>query len=260
MDRALPFIRSAVKSGNPFLAVIWFHAPHLPVVAGPEYTKLYPDATPYERHYYGCITALDEQMGRLRQELRTLQIADNTMLWFCSDNGAIPEGSAGGFRGKKGQVYEGGVRVPGLVEWPARFPKPAATDVPCVTSDIYPTVLDILGIRGPNAVEPLDGVSLLPLFEGRMKERSKPIGFWHYAPKKDVEFSKDGGQAAWTGDRWKLVRPGPRRVELYDLLADPAESKDVAAAHPEVVAALTAELDAWQESVLKSYRGEDYSR
>ena len=86
---------------------------------------------------------------------------------------------------------------------------------------------------------------------------TKTFGFGS-AGSSLLEFSKDGGQAAWTGDRWKLVKPGPNRVELYDLLADPAEAKDVAAAEPAVVASLKAELDAWQASVLKSYRGGDY--
>ena len=92
MDRAIPFIRAAAKKEQPFFTIVWFHAPHLPVVAGPEYTKLYAKHEKFAQHYYGCITALDEQVGRLRKELRTLGIADNTLVTFCSDNG--PEGNA----------------------------------------------------------------------------------------------------------------------------------------------------------------------
>jgi len=86
MDRALPFIKQAAKSKAPFLTVIWFHAPHAPVVSAPPYTDGYKES----KDYYGCLTAMDEQMGRLRQELKMLGIEENTMLWFCSDNG--PEG------------------------------------------------------------------------------------------------------------------------------------------------------------------------
>ena len=93
MDRAIPFIRKAAAAKTPFLAVIWFHAPHEPVVAGPEYLKMYPGLSEGEQHYYGCITALDEQVGRLRKELRDLGVADNTLVWFTSDNG--PEGNTG---------------------------------------------------------------------------------------------------------------------------------------------------------------------
>ena len=90
MDRAILFIRKATRSGPPFLAVIWFHAPHSPVIAGHRHGDMYPGFSEGERHYYGCITALDEQVGRLRGELRRLGVESNTMLWYCSENG--PEG------------------------------------------------------------------------------------------------------------------------------------------------------------------------
>ncbi len=75
MDRAIPFIRNAADEGKPFLAVIWFHTPHAPVVAGPKYREMYSQYSEDEQHYYGCITALDEQMGRLRKQLRGLGVA-----------------------------------------------------------------------------------------------------------------------------------------------------------------------------------------
>ena len=125
MDRAIPFIRTAVAAKTPFLAVIWFHAPHEPVVAGPEFLAMYPGRAAGEQNYYGVITALDVQMGRLRKELRDLGVAENTMLWFASDNGpegdtgdrGTTRGSAGPFRGRKRSLWEGGIHVPG----PARM-------------------------------------------------------------------------------------------------------------------------------------------
>ena len=112
MDRAIPFIRTAVKRKKPFFTIIWFHAPHLPVVAGPKYTAMYPGKGKYTQHYYGCITALDEQVGRLRAELRKLKVAQNTLVCFCSDNG--PEGKAGKapgtaahLRGRKRDLFRG---------------------------------------------------------------------------------------------------------------------------------------------------------
>ena len=93
MDRVVPFIEKATAEGRPFLAVIWFHSPHRPVVAGPEYKRLYADRPKAEQNYYGCLTAMDEQVGRLRKTLARCGAAENTMLWFCSDNG--PEGRAG---------------------------------------------------------------------------------------------------------------------------------------------------------------------
>ena len=86
------------------------------------------------------------------------------------------------------------------------------------------------------------------------------IGFWHHAPAKGKDFAKDAGQAAWTDNRYKLHKAGPEKYALYDLVADPAEKKDLAAEKPEATAKMKAALGAWQESVLKSFRGEDYRR
>jgi arylsulfatase A-like enzyme len=197
-------------------------------------------------------------LGRLRAALRRRGGAENTLVWFTSDNGAAAPGSTGGLRGKKGTVWEGGVRVPGILEWPARIPKPAATAVPAVTSDILPTVLDLLGL--PPALGPIDGISLRPLLEGKMAERPRPIGFWHVSPKKGeaAALPREAGQAAWTEQRYKLHRAAAGRLELYDLLEDPQEKNDLAASKPEVVARMKAGLETWQESVVRSFNGEDY--
>jgi len=250
MDRVIPFIRKAVKARKPFLAVVWFHAPHLPCVAGPRHRKLYAGRPERLQHFYGCIMAMDEQMGRLRGELRRLGVADNTMLWFCSDNG--PEGrrgpgSAGPFRGRKRDLFEGGVRVPGLLEWPARIKKPRVVAMPCCTSDYFPTVLDVLGFKMRGQPEPIDGVSLLPLIEGKMTQRPTPVAF------------ESGRQIALTDNRYKLITVNRGKTYLlFDLLGDPGEKNDLAAEKPEIVAAMKKTLLAWQASCRKSRAGEDY--
>jgi arylsulfatase A-like enzyme len=255
MDRALPFIRNAVNERKPFFAVVWFHAPHLPVVAGSKYRAMYSRYSEDEQHYYGCITALDEQMGRLRGELRALGIADHTMLWFCSDNG--PEGkdgkqgrtrgSAGPFRGRKRSLFEGGVRVPGLLEWPARIEAGRVTDIPCSTCDYFPTALDVLGFRMKGQPEPVDGVSLLPLIEGQMTERPQPIGFE----------SRD--QISLTGNRYKIYSGDKgNRYMLFDLLDDPGEARDLAAERPQIVKEMKTKLDTWRASCKDSLAGKDY--
>lgn len=232
MDRALPFIEAAAKDGNPFFTVVWFHAPHLPVVAGPKHVAPYSKYEVYGRNYYGCVSALDEQVGRLRAKLRELRIADNTMLWFCSDNG--PEGqsvkapsSAGHFRGRKRSLYEGGVRVPGILEWPEQVKAGRETEFPAVTSDYLPTVLDVLGIEHPDS-RPLDGISLVPLIEERVQERTSPIGF------------QSAKQLSWVTQRHKLYSSNNGKSwELYDLIDDPGENNDLASEKPELVKELT---------------------
>ncbi len=249
LDRAIPFIEKSVAEAQPFFAVIWFHTPHLPVVAGKAYREMYGDRPLEEQLYYGCITAMDEQVGRLRKRLRELGVAENSMLFFASDNG--PEngtpGSAGPFRGRKRSLYEGGVRVPALLEWPAKINQGRSSDYPAVTSDYFPTVLDVLGLKFKGQPEPIDGVSLLPLIEGTMKERPRAIGF------------QSGGMATLTGNRFKLVVAGNGQpIELYDLLEDPSEKNNVAASNEAVVTEMKGQLAAWQASCADSSRGGDY--
>jgi arylsulfatase A-like enzyme len=301
INKAIPFIRKAVKAQKAFFAVIWFHAPHGPVYAGPKYRQMYADCPSYKQHYYGCITAIDEQIGRLRNELRNLDVADNTMIWFCSDNG--PEyfrsrkfetdlfskrhsGTAGPYRGKKRSLFEGGIRVPGLLEWPAKIKKPVSVDIAASTSDYYPTICDLLDIQMKDQPKPIDGVSLLPLIEGKMTKRPGPICFE----------SEDA--LAVIDNRYKLVKPGRADLEqqaylpgmgtgrigsieyaewwfkingswpvegdgdflLFDLIEDPYETKDLAAQKPDVVEKLKVILENWRESCRKSYAGEDYKQ
>jgi arylsulfatase A-like enzyme len=257
MDRAVPFIRKAVGEKKPFFAVVWFHAPHLPVLAGPEHRKLYADQPDGAQNYLGCISALDDQVARLRKELRALGVAENTMLWFCSDNG--PEepkktpnnGSAGPLRGRKRSLYEGGIRVPGLLEWPARFARPMTLAAPCGTEDYFPTILAALGyeLKPGQKVLPLDGVNILPLLEGKQAGRNRPMG------------RQSTGQLAFIDDQYKLIRPKPGQPwQLYDLLADMGESKDIAAEKPEIVAKMSKTALDWQASCAKSLEGADYHK
>ncbi len=179
-DLAVKFLRDCAAKKNPFLAVVWFGSPHNPHKALPEDSKLYADRPAAERDFLGEITAMDRAFGRIRGEIKKLGLTDDTILWYCSDNGALPKlGSAGNSRGNKGQVYEGGLLVPALLEWPFRYPKPRVINVPCVTSDIYPTVLEWTGAKADKQ-PPLDGTSLVSLLNGKVTTRAKPIGFWDH--------------------------------------------------------------------------------
>ena len=125
--------------------------------------------------------------------------------------------------------------------------------MPACTSDIYPTIVDILHIDIPNQIQPLDGISLMTLLDGKMKSRPSPIGFWHHGASSLAD-----GPAAWNDNQYKLHKRGPGKYELYDLTNDISEKNDLAASHPEVVARMKAELENWQNSVQRSIRGEDY--
>ena len=249
MDRALPFIRTAAGDDMPFLAVIWFHAPHLPVVSAPPYT----DGYKRHRDYYGCITAMDEQVGRLRKELEDLGIAENTMLWFCSDNGpegrdARAPGRTRGLRGRKRSLYEGGVRVPGLLVWPAMIQENRVVSMPCSTSDYFPTALDALGYELPEAAtRPYDGVSLLPLIKGDMSKRPRPIAF----ESKNQVCLTENCYKIYSGDCGKTY-------ELYDITGDPREQKNIAGQHADMVRDMSRTLEEWRQSCKASLDGKDY--
>jgi arylsulfatase A-like enzyme len=231
MDRAIPFIRSAVASNRPFFAVVWFHTPHKPVV-DPELTTAVDGAAAYT----DAIQDMDTQIGRLRAELDALGVRTNTMLWFCSDNG--PEngvGQPGGLRARKRSLHEGGVRVPGILEWPAVVAAARTTDYPCVTSDYYPTILDALELTVTNQ-KPIDGISLMPLVTNASFNlpRGNPIGF------------RINDDRSWVTQRHKLIsKDGGSTYELYDLLADTNETTNIIASEPRVAARLQLELETW---------------
>jgi arylsulfatase A-like enzyme len=254
---ALKFIEAAATQQKPSFTTIWFGSPHVPHQPLPEDLKVAGGSG-----YYGELLAVDRSLGALRAGLRKLGVAAKTMLWFSSDNGgwidpAKPEanGSNRDLRGRKGDMWEGGIRVPGLIEWPGHI-KPAITEFPAGTVDIFPTIVDLLQLRIEHPV-PLDGISLLPLLEGKMTSRPKPMGFWQFAGDQN-NLTPDSGPSAWNDQTWKLVKLRPGRWELYNISADRQEHHDLAVSQPEVLRRMKAELQSWQESVIHSYSSGDY--
>ena len=259
MDGALKFIRSAKE--KPFLATVWFHAPHEPVVASEAHKNLYPDASELQKNYYGCITAMDEQVGRLRKELRTLGLADNTVIFFCSDNGPADPlakkgvASAGKFKGHKHQMYEGGTLVPACAEWPGVIPAGIETDVRCATVDFFPTIANIVDFKfSKDKNRPIDGVDLMPIIEQKETDRPSDLFFGYRRLVSGID-----GQALIHGD-WKLVREAKRngRVRLYNLADDPYERKDLASKNPDVLDDLQQRMSAIDDNCQLSRDGADY--
>lgn len=248
MDRVIPFIEEAQEKNQPFFSTIWFHTPHLPVVTDSLFRNEYADLGLPEQLYYGSITAMDQQIGRLWETLESAGIADETIIFFCSDNG--PEertpGSAGPFRGRKRSLYEGGVRVPAFVVWKGNIAGGRRIDFPAFTSDYLPTIIDLLELEYPDS-RPLDGTSILKAIQGKETERQKAMGF----------ICKP--QISWVSHKYKLIgNENLQNFELYDLLSDPSEKSDVITEFPEVAKTLEAELKEWHRSVKSSSKGGDY--
>ena len=252
----LGFIDDAVAAERPFLAVVWLHAPHGPhrlnqATLDEFYTpEEQAQWTEYEARYYSSIVAMDREIGRLRTHLRELGIEGETLVAFTSDNGQsgsvrmeFESEGKGGLRGSKSDLWEGGVRVPGIVEWPGRI-APGETSTPMTTSDYLPTLLDIWGIRMPDA-RPLDGESMTEvLFGDRSAPRRGRIR-WEDCGDPTTERGEDedtdcdsrrtrmlqrvGGERSIIDDRYKLIsETSGRKWELYDLIEDPREKTPVA--------------------------------
>lgn len=305
---ATDFVRRAVSSGEPFFVVIWFGSPHSPYSGLPEDAAAYADVEGKELRYrFTEIAAMDRAVGQFRDTLDELGVTRETLVWYTSDNGITAEGIPepqrsglynGPWRGRKGSVWEGGFRVPGIIEWPAVVDEPRSSSLSVVTSDILPTLLDLLDLAYPDPGRPIDGISVRALIEGDTSAtRAQPIGFWIYDVSTELEnprwidpelargttptvrnpgidflnfhhpvarTSEYGGRAAWMDDRYKLVTrteaDGSEGVELYDLFRDPGETRDIAADFPELVVRMKDELHSWQQSVELSLSGADYRR
>jgi len=247
---AVKFLEKHRAGGKPMFAVVWYGTPHSPFKA------LDPDKAPFgelkeaSANHYGELVAMDRSIGTLRKKLRDLGLADNTLLVFCSDNGGLPEikpDTVGGLRGNKGSVFEGGIRVPGIIEWPAVI-QPRVTSYPACVMDLFPTVADILGLPESVMVKPVDGLSLKPLFARELAGRGHPIGFRFHAMRALVD------------DRYKLLTANlaDGNFQLYDLVADPKETRDLSAEQPEVAARMRKQLLDWNATMDASFAGKDY--
>ena len=249
VDQALKFI--AEKRDDPVLVVIWFGTPHSPFTANPEDRVGFENLPESEQQQLGELVAMDRAIGTLRAGLRELGVAEDTILWFNSDNGGLSHWgpkTVGGLRGFKNQVYEGGLRVPALVEWPGKIAAGQVTDVPAVTMDIFPTIGELVGLDDSVYLQPLDGVSLVDVLAGKSTVRSKPIPF------KRME-----GGAVIDND-WKIVAPDLEQdeFELYHLVNDPEEKTDLFDSRPDQAARMLAMWRAFDASRVSSVMGNDY--
>jgi arylsulfatase A-like enzyme len=186
-----------------------------------------------EKNKAAMITRMDADIGRIMDSLEKYKIDTNTVIFFTSDNGPHAEGgvdpqfhkSSGGLRGKKRDLYEGGIRVPMIVRWPAQLEGGQVSDFPWAHWDFLPTAADIAQTKAPKAI---DGISLYPLLTSKPQTNSHEFLYW--------EFHEQGFQQAARSGEWKVVRPqADEPLELYNLTRDSAEKNNVAKQHPEIV-------------------------
>ncbi|MFI3259757.1 MAG: sulfatase-like hydrolase/transferase [Rikenellaceae bacterium] len=261
MDRVIPFIDKSVDEGKPFMTCVWFHAPHEPVVAGPEYLEMYKDIeSEKKRHYYGCITAMDDQIARLVAHLKEIGEWENTIITFTSDNGPADGlakqgiASAGPFRGHKHQVFQGGVRVPSLMVWPSTLKAGSKVNTVSLTCDYFPTLISMANLTfEPYKAYVNDGIDLTPTFTNANMERESAyfIGWRRLASGVD-------GRAVVDGDYKYLYQERATEPELYNIKKDPYEKMNIIEKYPEVAARMELMMQEMDSSYNRSNQGADY--
>ncbi len=266
VDEALDFVEK--HKAEPFYLQLWTLIPH--ATLNPTESQMaryrrfraggknFPHASAAQI-FYATVTDLDTQIGRLINRLDELGLADNTLILFSSDNG--PEdihvrnaghsgiGSAGPFRGRKRSLYEGGVRVPGIVCWPGHVPSGKIDDKSVVAgADWLPTVCRLAGIDVPDGHQ-LDGVDAGDILLGKSNTRGKPLHWqWRFRVAGEP-FHRSPILSIRDGD-WKLLfNPDRSRVELYDIPRDPTEMNNLAEQQPQVVERLAGQALAWQSQL-----------
>lgn len=264
VDEAVRFIEDNRR--RPFYVQIWTLLTHATLHPSDEqmepYKQLGPVGVPYRganQIYYASATELDRQIGRLLDKLDELNLADNTVVIFSSDNG--PEdiairnashsgvGSAGPFRGRKRSLYEGGVRTPFIVRWP-RGSAAGKTDRTTVLGgvDFLPTLCSLAGVGLPDGYEP-DGEDMSGAWRGRPRMRTKPL-MWEWRFRIHGHTLHRSPMLAMRDGNWKLLmNPDRGRVELYDIPSDPSELNNLAREQPKIVERMSRALLAWQETL-----------
>ncbi len=213
-------------SAKPFALSMWLHEPHSPIATDSRFQSLYNGHE--NSKYMGNITQLDHALGMLMDSLDELDLSENTLLFFTSDNGPVPAygGTSGGLRGNKRSDYEGGVRVPGLARWPGYIEPGSTSDVPVIGTDVFATVLDMTGIPLPTD-RTIDGVSMIPALSGKRVERKIPM-FWR------THVSSPNDRVAMRIGDWKIVGNDTlTKFQLYEVQKDWQEKNDLATKMPE---------------------------
>ncbi len=244
-DEAISFIKA--NKDKPFFCYLPFTPPHgiFDIPDDDPAWALYKDKTWPEqaKRFAAMVTMIDNQVGELVALLKELDLDENTIFFFCGDNGGAdyfkskeyPRGFHGAnkhpetgveFRGRKGQLYEGGLRIPMMVRWPGKIKPGRVSDLLWYFPDVLPTLAQLAGAEAPDDI---DGMSIVPELLGKGKQKQHKYLYWEL-----------GGQAAVRMQNWKAVQPGRGKWELYDLAKDISETNDIADSHPDVLAKMTA--------------------
>jgi len=266
-EKAVNYIRDNASQG-PFMLYLGYNAPHYPMHAPPKYMDRFMHLPWEQRVMYAMISAVDDGVGDIVAELKRQKVLENTIIYYQSDNGPSREsrnfmdgrddlyygGSSGGFKGHKFSLFEGGIRVPGIISWPGGIPGGQVIDEPVHAMDIFPTILQATG--GDAGQYTLDGLDIMPVLT---QKASSP---------HDMLFWEMGGQTAVRKGDYKLVlngqlvedEPPQALVFLSNLSQDPSESENLADAMPELTQELTQAANLWRSELEHNWKQNYASR
>ncbi len=247
-EEAAASVTRHARDAKPWFLYLAFNAPHTPLQARADMLAKFAAITDERRRTYAAMVAtVDEAIGRIVTALESTGQRDRTLIFFLSDNGGpMTKRNANAsvnspLRGQKGDVFEGGLRVPFLISWPARLPAGRTYTQPVISLDLLPTALAAAGATRDATLAPLDGVNLLPFLTGQAASAPHARLFWRM----------DGGEAfAVREGNWKWLRTYQNAPQLYDLSTDLGESRDLAAAHPAIAARLAAASAEWNRGLI----------
>jgi len=261
-DEAIHWLNELRDETKPFFIYVCYHEPHEPIATDDKYTKIYPSDDPSFSAHHGNITQMDDAFGRLMKTLDEFKLRNDTFVYFTSDNGPAitgihPHGSTAGLREKKGHLYEGGIRVPGIIQWPGHTKAGTVSDEPVSGVDLLPTLCEMASVQVPTD-RVLDGTSFTAVLRDEVIDRKRPL-YWHYlrassAPKVAM---RDGDwkvlarlnapelkrSADITDQEIKLLKSGALiGFELYNLKEDPHEQANLAESDPQQLGLLVEKL------------------
>ncbi|REK11930.1 MAG: sulfatase [Planctomycetota bacterium] len=226
---------------EPFFLYLPFNATHGPLEAPPKYLKRFADIENKKRRTFAAmLAAMDDAVGTVLDALKKNQLEENTLVFFIGDNGGPTRQITSRndpLRGFKGQVWEGGIRVPFMMQWPGHLPAGKVVHTPVIALDILPTAVAAAG-GSVSGGKPIDGVDLLPYLTGEKTGQPHDALYWRFGPQWAIR----------RGD-YKLLQTREPGLKLYNLAGDISEQQDLAGEHPDIVAKLKKHYDAWNEQL-----------
>ena len=230
---------------KPFFLALMFNAPHWPWQTRED--KPVPNGTAASwaeggspETYAAIMKSLDDAVGKLVKTIDDLKLSNNTVIIFTSDNGGVQFSDNGIYKGRKMQLWEGGIREPAFIRWTSKLKENTVTDQVATTMDWTATILSIAGAKADKNF-PLDGINLLPILTGKQKELKRTL-YWRISQRRQHSAIRD--------DNWKWLRDEKGEEYLFDLSVDPLEKNNLKEKFPETFVQLKNKFSAWEKTVL----------